>query len=172
MKNIKNSELILDIFAATVKHPLPAFNRGIGGRIVGGIEAQSGEFPWQVSWQRKGFNTYSHSCGGSIINENWVLTAAHCCAGIYEGKIVAGGLKLREDEGIEQERSYVEFIHPEYDSRTTNNDVCLLKLNEPLDLSNPSQVGPISINTGSDVESGPTFTVSGWGTTSVSFYST
>ena len=38
-------------------------------------------------------------------------------AGIYEGRIVAGGIKLKENEGVEQERSYVEFIHPDYDSR-------------------------------------------------------
>ena len=60
---------------------------------------------------------HSYSCGGSILNENWILTAAHCCAGISEGKIVAGGIKLKENEGVEQERHYVEFIHPEYDSR-------------------------------------------------------
>ena len=60
---------------------------------------------------------YSYSCGGSILNENWILTAAHCCAGISEGKIVAGGIKLKDNEGVEQERHYVEFIHPEYDSR-------------------------------------------------------
>ena len=163
-----STDNIKTLFTAKVKHPLPAFNRGIGGRIVGGIEAQPGEFPWQVSWQRKGSSTFSHSCGGSILNENWILTAAHCCAGIYEGRIVAGGLKLKEDEGIEQERSYVEFIHPEYDSRATNNDVCLLKLSEPLDLSMPESVGPIKLNTKSEVEEGPTFVVSGWGTTSVS----
>ena len=51
------------------------------------------------------------------MNENWILTAAHCCAGISEGKIVAGGIKLKDNEGVEQERHYVEFIHPEYDSR-------------------------------------------------------
>ena len=109
------------------------------------------------------------SCGGSILNENWILTAAHCCAGIYQGKIVAGGLSLKDNEGIEQERNYVEFIHPEYDSRTTNNDICLLRLEEPLDLSNAQAVGPISLNTEAQIENGPSFVVSGWGTTSVSF---
>ena len=73
------------------------------------IQIQGGHF-----LQNKKLFSFN-SCGGSIINENWILTAAHCCAGIYDGKIVAGGIKLKENEGVEQERNYVEFIHPDYD---------------------------------------------------------
>ena len=55
--------------------------------------------------------------------------------------------------------------------RNTNNDVCLLKLDGPLDLSNSTEsaVAPITLNTNADIELGPKFVVSGWGTTSVSF---
>ena len=55
--------------------------------------------------------------------------------------------------------------------RNTNNDVCLLKLDGPLDLSNSTEsaVAPIALNTNPDIELGPKFVVSGWGTTSVSF---
>lgn len=44
------------------------------GRIVGGFETSINENPWQISLQAYG----SHSCGGSIIGNKWVLTAAHC----------------------------------------------------------------------------------------------
>jgi len=47
------------------------------GKIIGGEEAPKHEFPWQISLRNLG----SHICGGSIINRNQVITAAHCVEG-------------------------------------------------------------------------------------------
>lgn len=47
------------------------------GRIVGGQTAQEGQFPYQVSLRANG----NHFCGGSIVNEYWIVTAAHCLYG-------------------------------------------------------------------------------------------
>lgn len=46
-------------------------------RIVGGTDAEPGDAPYQVSLQVRG----RHNCGGSILNANWILTAAHCVTG-------------------------------------------------------------------------------------------
>lgn len=49
------------------------------GNIIGGFEIDITTIPWQVSLENLA-NNNSHFCGGSIINERWILTAAHCVA--------------------------------------------------------------------------------------------
>ncbi|XP_048211070.1 chymotrypsinogen B-like [Perognathus longimembris pacificus] len=44
-------------------------------RVAGGEEAVPGSWPWQVSLQ---YESGYHFCGGTLISEDWVLTAAHC----------------------------------------------------------------------------------------------
>merc|ERR1719262_1872829 len=152
------------LFAAAVhgapkkNPPVKALNGGMGGRIVGGEIAERGEIPWQVSWRNLG----SHSCGGSILNENWVLSAGHCCAGIIgSGDVVAGGIDIYLPEGVEQHKKITKFSHPDYDSGTINNDVCLLKVNEPFEFND--EVGAIEIDTNMEWDASATFTVTGWG---------
>ena len=66
-------------------HPLDRLlskTRDVDGKIVGGRPATSGEVPYIVSLQRSGWaGGFSHSCGGSILNENTIITAAHCIVG-------------------------------------------------------------------------------------------
>ena len=45
-------------------------------------DADKGEFPWQISYQIDFGFLFFHSCGGSILNSNKIVTAAHCCDGI------------------------------------------------------------------------------------------
>ena len=101
--------------------------------IVGGEDAADGEFPWQVQL-RSSASERSLFCGGWVLNENWVGTAAHCCTGSLPRGIhvVAGGiLRVEDDEGEEQFSDVTEIvIHEEYSSRNHENDICLLHVSE------------------------------------------
>ena len=45
--------------------------------IVGGQEAPGSKWPWQVSLRLR-YQYWIHFCGGSLINDQWVVSAAHC----------------------------------------------------------------------------------------------
>merc|ERR1712123_361826 len=155
-------------FAATSaanlpSQPLPALplKDQIGvGRIVGGEEAADGEFPWQVSLRSIGALGATHFCGGSIIDKDWVLTAAHCCAGQVPASmhVVAGGIKLNNFENEEEPRNIDHIIgHP--------NDACMLKLKESLEWT--EFVKPIALPAaGQETPAGTECIVTGWGTLS------
>jgi len=56
-----------------------------GSRIVGGTQAQKDSWPWQVMLASPGGSQF---CGGSLIEEQWVLTASHCVDGTSASQIV------------------------------------------------------------------------------------
>merc|ERR1712095_247636 len=70
-KMIKHTALLFAIVSSAY-----AASLNQGDKIVGGEEAKPHEFPWQVSLRRKSDNF--HFCGGSVLNENTVISAAHC----------------------------------------------------------------------------------------------
>ncbi|QQP37819.1 Trypsin-1 [Caligus rogercresseyi] len=131
------------------------------GRIVGGEEVEPNSIPFQVSFQSK--NNF-HFCGGSVLDKDTVITAAHCCVNFRPNdvKVVAGEHDLFVKSGDEQAVNVDQIIYHElYGSAGTNYDVCLLKLKSSLELG--GKVKAVSLPKKDEVFSGD-LVVSGWGT--------
>ncbi|EFX77151.1 trypsin [Daphnia pulex] len=139
-------------------------------KIIGGVEVVPNSLPFQVSIQRGSAGVYTQSCGGSILNETTVLTAAHCVDGavIRALRVVAGEHSLNDKSGLEQNRDVAFYsMHPRYTASTWEDDIALIVLTEPFDLSVPS-AKPVNLpppTSEFDAPAGTVFTVSGWGTT-------
>uniref|UniRef100_A0A673LIE1 Coagulation factor IX-like n=1 Tax=Sinocyclocheilus rhinocerous TaxID=307959 RepID=A0A673LIE1_9TELE len=137
-------------------------------RIVGGNPALPGEIPWQVALVAR--STQQVFCGGSILNQLWVITAAHCLVGTQNGSfyIRVGEHDVSKTEGTEQNLNITRFIsHPRYDSKVSlyNHDIALLRLRNPIRFTLtvlPICLGPMLFSN-SLLQSGSLATVSGWG---------
>jgi len=102
-------------------------------------------------WPWAGFMTNDYFCGAELISRNWAITAAHCVHGVGATTSVTFG-KLNRYENIQgvTHTSTVQVIeHPNYDEYTTNNDIALLKLNNPVPGFN-DYVKPVCMATTAD----------------------
>ncbi|XP_049631456.1 anionic trypsin isoform X1 [Suncus etruscus] len=169
-----NPLLILAFLGAAV-----AFPTDDDDKIVGGYTCQENSVPYQVS-----LNAGYHFCGGSLINDQWVVSAAHCFKSALETADPGqGGLRtiltvlplcsriqvrlgehnIKVQEGNEQFINSVKVIrHPRYDSWTLDNDIMLIKLSSPAVLS--SRVSAIALPS-SCAPAGTQCLISGWGNT-------
>ncbi|XP_012280703.1 serine protease nudel [Orussus abietinus] len=148
---------------------------GLEYRIVGGRASHPTAWPFVVAIYKDG---YFH-CGGAILNENWVVTAAHCVDRYIEHyyEVRAGILRRFSFSPTGQSRraSYI-VPHHYYDKHIMKNDIALMKLDEPLNfnrwirpacLPQASTAGPnwrqgplpqtncVTIGWGATVEHGP-----------------
>ncbi|XP_053319777.1 acrosin-like [Spea bombifrons] len=108
-----------------------------GSRVVGGKDAEPGNWPWAVSIQEDVDNEYFHLCGGVVLNNLWVLTAAHCFKDrgndYHTWRLVFGANQLSDMGTKAQIRAINEKIqHENYNPETESNDITLLRLNKPL----------------------------------------
>lgn len=135
-------------------------------RIVGGQNADLGEWPWQVTLH---FKNFGHTCGASILSDKWLLSAAHCfVTHSQENLLTANWLSFSgmqdqfKYDGV-QRRSIRRIVpHPDYNQMTFDYDIALLELSEPLEFSNTIQ--PICLPSSSHVfPAGTSCWVTGWG---------
>ncbi|NXV90622.1 GRAA protein, partial [Calonectris borealis] len=154
---IMGSFLTLSTSAAVI---LLVIRGGLCVDIVGGNEVEPHSRPFMALI--KGANGKS-ICGGALIKENWVLTAAHC--NVEGGKVILGA---HSQEATEKEKQFFQIgkqiRYPCYCSNCKENDIMLLQLQRRARLTKAVQL--IALPTSDhDPKPGTTCTVAGWGQT-------
>ncbi|XP_055928324.1 uncharacterized protein LOC129959498 isoform X1 [Argiope bruennichi] len=108
-------------------------------RIIGGKESLPGEWCWQVAI----INVQNqYICGGVLIDNSWVLTAAHCVSEpVKDNQVlfVRAGVtdlkSLEDNEKGQTVRVLSSFIHHNFNNVNLDNNIALLRLQKPLDFN-------------------------------------
>lgn len=119
------------------------------GKIVGGTKVEAGHYPWQVSlWNKK---AKKHFCGGSLVSERWIVTAAHCVtvSGILVsdievrlGKLFTNKAEPSREQIVSPDRI---VIHHQYDSARADYDADIALIHLKSDVIFTDYVRPICL---------------------------
>lgn len=168
MKFITLIAILAAVIASTLSFRLDSLEENINeDRIVGGESAKPGQFPYMVSLrirEKKNNDTiWPHHCGGSILNNRWIISVAHCSEGYYSNTsnllIVVGAHHIANDGKIHRLERIVN--HPHYNWHVlSRNDISLLQTKTEMQYSKFVQPIPLRRKfIGADVAT----IVSGWG---------
>uniref|UniRef100_A0A8C1C176 Peptidase S1 domain-containing protein n=1 Tax=Cyprinus carpio carpio TaxID=630221 RepID=A0A8C1C176_CYPCA len=134
----------------------------LNNKIVGGVDAKAGAWPWQVSIQTPSFG---HFCGGSLINKDWVLSAAHCFTDVIASNIVMyfgrhSQLGLNPNETYRTASRII--VHPKYNLIKFDSDIALVQLSSSVTFSD--YIRPVCLAAAGSVFGGGTESwITGWG---------
>lgn len=136
LKNIPAVAPLLLLLLGFLDHHRFALAMDVSGRVIGGQFASMGQFPHQVSLQLNG----RHHCGGSLISNTMIVTAAHCTVGQNPGQMraVVGTNDLSAGNGQSFAIAQL-IIHPQYNPQSQDFDMSLIRLSSPVSLGGPVQ---------------------------------
>ncbi|CAI9616368.1 unnamed protein product, partial [Staurois parvus] len=125
-------------------------------KIVGGYICAKNAAPYQVS-----LNSGYHFCGGTLITDLWVISAAQCYKPSFQVRL--GEHNIAEQEGTEQFIDSAKVIrHELYNSQTLENDIMLVKLSKPAFMQPYIEAAPLPSGCAA---AGTNCLISGWGNT-------
>ena len=125
-------------------------------RVINGKPARRGQYPWMAYVQ-----STIGSCGGSVINDRFVMTAAHCVKNVKspdQFQVTLHAYKTEDFETLPHSKVSRVLMHPEYTGIDSFNDIALLELEEPLTFNQTFM--PICIPNSNDYDN---LVVAGWG---------
>jgi len=161
--------------AAAYNEAARSSSTGPTTHIIGGTTVKAGELPFIVLYNLIVSETQAEQCGGSILNENWILTAAHCVTTDTGSKVsptnafIAAGITANDPDASAFLKLSQIIVHEQFvpltdkntdDPNALSNDIALIRLAKPLTFSD--KVKPIKIST-TQFKVGTTFGVAGWG---------
>lgn len=137
-------------------------------RIVNGTTVPDLRYPWMaaVYFRVAGTGQFFQGCGGSVIADRWILSAAHCFRNGGQTRNPNDVALLLGTPNLNSADRTVRFVdsvtvHPQYNANTNQNDIALLELSEPVSF----QPIALSDNNNPVPSNGETATVAGWGAT-------
>ncbi|XP_042883169.1 chymotrypsin A-like [Penaeus japonicus] len=133
-------------------------------RIVGGVQTEVNEYPWMVSLVDGA--SMSHHCGGAVLSREWVVTAAHCTETMdLTDKVLIGDHDLSSAVETDSQLYGISQIvdHPNYNTRTLDNDIALVRLSTPIEFAGDDSKGRVCLPTAGQMYDNVLATVIGWG---------